>query len=107
MGKLTENFYQKSKFMNKKLIIFGNGKIADVVHYYAKEECGFEVVAFTVNEEFNDIREFNGLQVHNMSARNARVTESTIPSLSLPRARRMARVGRFPRVSVPRAPCPH
>jgi len=51
--------------MNKKLIIFGTGKIADVIYYYAKEECGFEVVAFTVNEEFNDIREFNGLQVHN------------------------------------------
>ena len=30
----------------KDLLIFGNGKIADVIYYYAKNECNFNVVAF-------------------------------------------------------------
>jgi sugar O-acyltransferase (sialic acid O-acetyltransferase NeuD family) len=36
----------------KKLLIFGTGKIAEVVYYYAKEECGFDVIGFTVDESF-------------------------------------------------------
>ena len=36
----------------KDLIIFGNGKIADVVFYYAKNECNFSVVAFTADKEY-------------------------------------------------------
>lgn len=38
--------------MKKKLIIFGVGKIAEVVHYYATEECGFDVAAFCVDKPF-------------------------------------------------------
>jgi sugar O-acyltransferase (sialic acid O-acetyltransferase NeuD family) len=40
--------------MKRKLIIFGIGKIADVVFYYATEECGFDVVAFTVDKQYAD-----------------------------------------------------
>ncbi len=36
--------------MNKPLIIFGTGKIAEVVSYYAMEECGLQVAAFTVDK---------------------------------------------------------
>jgi sugar O-acyltransferase (sialic acid O-acetyltransferase NeuD family) len=35
--------------MNKPLIIFGTGKIAEVVTYYAMNECGFTVAAYTVD----------------------------------------------------------
>lgn len=49
--------------MKKKLIIFGIGKIADVVFYYAKYECGFEVSAFCVDEEYRKMEAFNGLPV--------------------------------------------
>ena len=38
--------------MKKDLIIFGTGKIAEVVYYYAKEECNFNVVAFTVDSAY-------------------------------------------------------
>lgn len=38
--------------MNKKIVLFGSGKIAEVVYYYATEECGFEVVAFCVDDEY-------------------------------------------------------
>ena len=43
--------------MRKKIVFFGIGKIAEVVHYYATEECGYEVVAFCVDSNFktNDI----------------------------------------------------
>lgn len=36
--------------MNKPLIIFGTGKIAEVVSYYATEECGFTIAAYTVDK---------------------------------------------------------
>jgi len=49
--------------MNKKLILFGTGKIAEVIYYYAKEECGFEVAAFTVDDAFRTVETFDGLPV--------------------------------------------
>jgi sugar O-acyltransferase (sialic acid O-acetyltransferase NeuD family) len=38
--------------MKKKLLIFGTGKIAEVIYYYAAGECGYEVEAFCVNKEY-------------------------------------------------------
>lgn len=46
-----------------KLIIFGTGKIAEVIYYYAKEECGYEVAGFTVDEQFAGSGSFLGLPV--------------------------------------------
>ena len=45
----------------KDLIIFGNGKIAEVVFYYAKNECNLNVLAFTVDREFVKNNSFHGL----------------------------------------------
>ncbi|WP_288341656.1 acetyltransferase [uncultured Roseivirga sp.] len=36
----------------KKLIIFGNGKIAEVVHYFFKHHSDYSVEAFTVDSEY-------------------------------------------------------
>jgi sugar O-acyltransferase (sialic acid O-acetyltransferase NeuD family) len=49
--------------MKKDLIIFGTGKIADVIYYYASVECGFNVVAFSVDEAFITDTHFHGLPV--------------------------------------------
>jgi sugar O-acyltransferase (sialic acid O-acetyltransferase NeuD family) len=49
--------------MKKDLILFGIGKIAEVVYYYAKEECGFNVVAFCVDAPFKNSETFSGLPV--------------------------------------------
>ena len=49
--------------MKKGLIIFGIGKIAEVIFYYAKEECGLDVVAFCVDEGFITVTKFNNLPV--------------------------------------------
>jgi len=49
--------------MEKELIIFGTGKIADVIYYYAKEECGYKVAAFTVDEKHKIHSTYNGLPV--------------------------------------------
>jgi len=38
--------------MKKDLIIFGTGKIAEVVFYYATQECGLNVVAFTTDKQY-------------------------------------------------------
>ncbi|MCU0473979.1 MAG: acetyltransferase [Bacteroidales bacterium] len=47
----------------KDLIIFGNGKIADVVFYYAKNECNYNVVSFTVDRKFIGENRFHNLPV--------------------------------------------
>ena len=45
------------------LIIFGIGKIAEVVHYFAIEECAYNVVAFSVDEEYKNSSTFKKLPV--------------------------------------------
>ncbi|MBX9891046.1 MAG: acetyltransferase [Chitinophagaceae bacterium] len=49
--------------MNKPIIIFGIGKIAEVVHYYAVNECGFVVEAFCVDEAYRNVSEWKGRPV--------------------------------------------
>ena len=49
--------------MKKDLVIFGTGKIAEVVFYYATKECGFNVVAFCVDEPYKTADTFQGLPV--------------------------------------------
>jgi sugar O-acyltransferase (sialic acid O-acetyltransferase NeuD family) len=47
--------------MKKDIVIFGAGKIAEVVYYYAKEECGLNVHAFCVDQQFKNSDSFQGL----------------------------------------------
>lgn len=49
--------------MKKDLIIFGVGKMAEVISYYAKQECGYNVVAFTVDEQYRNADNFNQIPV--------------------------------------------
>ena len=49
--------------MKKDLILFGVGKIAEVVYYYAVHECGFNVVAFTCDANYISEPTFLGLPV--------------------------------------------
>jgi len=49
--------------MKKNLLIFGIGKIAEVISYYARKECGYEITAFTVDEAFRKLESFNSLPV--------------------------------------------
>jgi sugar O-acyltransferase (sialic acid O-acetyltransferase NeuD family) len=49
--------------MKKGILIFGTGKIADVIYYYAKEECGFNVVAFVIDEKYKTVDAFHDLPV--------------------------------------------
>jgi sugar O-acyltransferase (sialic acid O-acetyltransferase NeuD family) len=62
MVKLIVNNWQTYD-MNKDLVIFGVGKIAEVIYYYAKEQCGFNVIAFSVDESHKSIETFKGLPV--------------------------------------------
>ena len=49
--------------MNKPIVIFGAGDIAEVAHYYFKHDSDQDVVAFTVDQEFLDKKELFGLPV--------------------------------------------
>ncbi len=49
--------------MSKEIIIFGVGKIADVIQFYMREESGMAVAAFTVDEKYITEKKFNGLPV--------------------------------------------
>jgi len=49
--------------MKKDIIIFGIGKIADVIQFYMREESNMPVKAFTVDKKYITETEFNGLPV--------------------------------------------
>jgi len=49
--------------MSKEIIIFGTGKIADVIQYFMREESGLPVKAFTVDRQYITGPDFNGLPV--------------------------------------------
>lgn len=57
-------FIREDKAMNKKnVVLWGIGKIAEVVHFYLTEDSDYEVCAFCVDEEYRDRNEFKGLPV--------------------------------------------
>ena len=47
----------------KKLVIFGQGDIAEVAHFYFTHDSEYEVVAFTVDQEYRQQLELLGLPV--------------------------------------------
>ena len=49
--------------MNQKLVIFGNGELAEVAHFYFTHDSNYEVMAFTVDSEYVEEEYFNGLPV--------------------------------------------
>lgn len=49
--------------MKKKLIIFGNGEIADMAFYYFKNEDKHEIAAFCVDKKFIKEENFNNIPI--------------------------------------------
>lgn len=49
--------------MNKKLVIFGVGDIAQLAHYYFTHDSNYEVAAFTVDKDYINETDFCGLPV--------------------------------------------
>ena len=49
--------------MKKQLVIFGSGDIAQLAHYYFSTDSDYEVIAFTVDTDYMQSREFCGLPV--------------------------------------------
>lgn len=47
--------------MSSKLIIFGSAEIAELAHFYFKNDSDFEVVGFTVDDKFVESDSFLGL----------------------------------------------
>jgi sugar O-acyltransferase (sialic acid O-acetyltransferase NeuD family) len=47
----------------KLVIFFGIGKIAEVIHYYATEECNINIAAFVVDKKYKSTDSFLGLPV--------------------------------------------
>jgi len=47
----------------KRLVIFGIGQIAEVVHYLFSEDSDYDVAAFTVDDEYLDKETLHGLPV--------------------------------------------
>ena len=46
-----------------KVVLWGTGKIAEVMHFYLTEDSDYEVAAFCVDSEYIDRDEFHGLPV--------------------------------------------
>ena len=49
--------------MNKKILIFGAGDIAQLAHFYFSSDSDYEVIAFAVDKEYYAERTFCGLPV--------------------------------------------
>jgi sugar O-acyltransferase (sialic acid O-acetyltransferase NeuD family) len=49
--------------MKKDIVIFGIGKIAEVIYYYAVADCGFSVAAFCVDEQYKNVSTFKNAPV--------------------------------------------
>lgn len=49
--------------MARKLVIFGTAELAELAHFYFTEDSEYEVVAFTVDDDFFEFRELKGLPV--------------------------------------------
>jgi len=49
--------------MNKKLVVFGSGAIAELAHYYFTNDSDYEIVAFTVDGEYIEDPTLCGLPV--------------------------------------------
>lgn len=47
----------------KKLIVFGSGQMAEIAHVYLGQVPDFEIVAFTVDRQFNQAGSFRGIRV--------------------------------------------
>ena len=47
----------------EKVVLWGIGKIAEVIHFYLSIDSEYEVCAFCVNEKYKDKDEFHGLPV--------------------------------------------
>ena len=47
--------------MNKKLVIFGTGEIASLANFYFTHDTDYEVVAFTVDDDYCSSSSFEGL----------------------------------------------
>ena len=45
----------------EKIIIFGTGNIAELAHFYFKNDSPYEVIAFTANKEFINVDEYQKL----------------------------------------------
>ncbi|CAN5360463.1 hypothetical protein BH10BAC4_BH10BAC4_10160 [soil metagenome] len=54
--------------MKKEILIFGIGKIADVIHYYATQECNLKIAAFVVDEQYKTQDTFHDLPVVSFQA---------------------------------------
>ena len=53
----------KDNNMTNKLIIFGTGKTADVLYYFFSNHSKYNVIAFTVDKEYINSEEYNGLPI--------------------------------------------
>lgn len=51
------------KMGKEKVVLWGIGKIAEVIHFYLSIDSEYEVCAFCVNEKYKDKDEFHGLPV--------------------------------------------
>ena len=47
----------------KQLVIFGNGEIAELAHYYFSTDSEYKVEGFTVDAEYLETESFCGLPI--------------------------------------------
>jgi len=60
---MSKNFLNQMEDVSKKVVIFGTGEFAEIIHLYLSESKEFDVVGFTVHKEFLTSNKFLNLPV--------------------------------------------
>lgn len=55
---------------NNQVVVFGTGRVAELVHYYLTHDSDFEVAGFVVDDEYLSLSSFCGLPVATSSSAN-------------------------------------
>ena len=56
--------YMNTQHMfTNKVVVFGINDLAELTHWYLTNDSNYEIVAFTVNEDYMSVTEFKGLPV--------------------------------------------
>ena len=57
------HYMNTQRMFTNKVVVFGINDLAELTHWYLTNDSNYEIVAFTVNEEYMSVTEFKGLPV--------------------------------------------
>ena len=60
---MSMDYMNTQHMFTNKVVVFGINDLAELTHWYLTNDSNYEIVAFTVNEDYMSVTEFKGLPV--------------------------------------------